>query len=405
MRTSLVLEKITSRLYKNLGVLIMLVGIIYNSLSVFGLIYCTKFSLVSTVVACLVTSLCSFIAVNYKIMRAPTVVLYFFVISIVSISPYIKLHLFYLIPFILIIHSYKLNKISIPFLVISAIVYAFAVGYREYLHLIEVTTKPFDFVIVGFSTGFMFLVEILITYWLFYPIINILIEAKETNNKFEDKLEQSSIDILKFCSTAMSYHNKYLSVHIKGVEAITVIILNELKKLPFYEDVLTDEYCEQIRFSVQFHDIGKIYIDSTLLDKCGSLSEDEIELLKKHPIKGVELFNLLPESALPKRLRQVCENVIIQHHEKLDGSGYPYGLKGGEITIEGQIVAVADITDALLSWRPYKDAFDWDHAIEAMEEMSDKLNRDCYKAVLKNKEEIIKISSANNEELKKIFNL
>lgn len=200
----------------------------------------------------------------------------------------------------------------------------------------------------------MFLVELVLIYWLFCPFINVLIDVKSTNKSFEDKVEKSSIEVLQFCSTAMSYHNKYLSVHIKGVEKITRIILNDIRQLPLYKNILNDEYCENICFSVQFHDIGKIYIDNSILDKTVRLSDEERLLIEEHPLRGAELFELLPKSALPSNLREVCKNVILQHHEKLDGSGYPYHLKGREITLEGQIIAVADITDALLSWRLYK---------------------------------------------------
>lgn len=218
MKTSLYLERLTITLYRNLGILMMTVALVYQFLTCMNLLYTTKLSALSVVLSCILTASFSFLSIYHKKVRPFSICLYFIAITIVSTLPYIKLHLLYLIPFILIIHNYKLDAKSLVFLAISGICYAGAVGYREYLHLIEVTTKEFDFVVVGFSTGAMFLVELVLIYWLFCPFINVLIDVKSTNKSFEDKVEKSSIEVLQFCSTAMSYHNKYLSVHIKGVE-------------------------------------------------------------------------------------------------------------------------------------------------------------------------------------------
>lgn len=96
------------------------------------------------------------------------------------------------------------------------------------------------------------------------------------------------------------------------------------------------------------HDIGKIGIPDILLNKKGKLTEEEFEIVKKHPIIGEKICKPLTS------LKQ-CVSIVGQHHEKLDGSGYPYGLKGDEISIEARIVSAADIFDGLYTKRPYKD--------------------------------------------------
>lgn len=96
------------------------------------------------------------------------------------------------------------------------------------------------------------------------------------------------------------------------------------------------------------HDIGKIGVPENILNKKGKLTEEEFEIVKKHPLIGEKICRPL------NSLKQ-CVNIVSHHHEKLDGSGYPYGIKGDEISIEARIVGIADIFDALYSKRPYRD--------------------------------------------------
>lgn len=99
------------------------------------------------------------------------------------------------------------------------------------------------------------------------------------------------------------------------------------------------------------HDIGKIGVSEDILNKRGKLTEEEFEIVKKHPIIGEKICKPLTS------LKQ-CINIVSHHHEKLDGSGYPYGLKGDEISMEARIVGIADIFDALYTKRSYRDRLD-----------------------------------------------
>ena len=95
------------------------------------------------------------------------------------------------------------------------------------------------------------------------------------------------------------------------------------------------------------HDIGKIVIDLTILDKAGKLNEEERQLIEQHPLSGSRMLNSVHKY---ERL----SNGVLHHHERIDGKVYPYGLQGDEIPIESKIIAIADAYDAMTSQRPYR---------------------------------------------------
>lgn len=242
--------------------------------------------------------------------------------------------------------------------------------------------------------------ESIIFLFIALPVFTLLIKQNNELKKSLKEKDEATNDILQFCSTATSFHNKYLSVHIKGVRDITTIILDTLIKDGVY---IEENYYKQIIFSVQFHDIGKIYIDSSILDKKGRLDNFEFNLIKEHPERGLELFSLLPKNVLDHDYIETCKNVIYQHHERLDGTGYPTGTK--DISFEAKIVAIADVVDALLSWRPYKPPLKWEKMVEILEEQKAGYSYECIKAVYEEKEKILSISDANNRTLKHLLSL
>lgn len=160
---------------------------------------------------------------------------------------------------------------------------------------------------------------------------------------------------------------------------------------------LTDEFVEHVYLFAPLHDIGKIGIPDKILLKPGPLDPEERKIMQTHVEKGVEMikkilgdFNLqqLPDS-------KVMLNIVGCHHEFMDGSGYPKGLKGDEIPLEARIVTAADILDALVSKRPYKEGWSLDDALSELNKMvaGGKLDADCVAAIEKERaaiEEIIR---------------
>lgn len=121
----------------------------------------------------------------------------------------------------------------------------------------------------------------------------------------------------------------------------------------------SDDEAELIESAAPLHDIGKIGIPDSILRKNGPLTPEELQIIRTHPVIGFEILE-----GSPSKYVQKGSEIALAHHEKYDGSGYPYGLSGEAIPIAARIVAIADVFDALTSTRPYKKAWDVERAIQ-----------------------------------------
>lgn len=143
--------------------------------------------------------------------------------------------------------------------------------------------------------------------------------------------------------------------HVKRVQGYTRILAKRLGyKYPRYG--LNDEKIEKIVSASALHDVGKIGIRDAILLKPGKLTTDEFEEMKKHTLIGAD-FIRRSDNAWDEDYNRVSYEIARYHHEKFDGKGYPEGLKGNEIPISAQIVSIADVYDALVNKRCYKEAF------------------------------------------------
>lgn len=171
--------------------------------------------------------------------------------------------------------------------------------------------------------------------------------------------------------------------HLESVENVIFSIARFIEKKDFYTQGHTDRvsayaydlgkkiYLQQEELDIikkggALHDVGKIGIPDAILSKPGRLTEEEFNIIKTHPVLGYEMC--LP---LKKTMGQILP-VIRHHHEKLDGSGYPDGLKGEQISIYARIMAIADIFDALTTDRPYRPSMTCERAFRIMREESEK---------------------------------
>ncbi|RLB10795.1 MAG: HD-GYP domain-containing protein, partial [Deltaproteobacteria bacterium] len=159
-------------------------------------------------------------------------------------------------------------------------------------------------------------------------------------------------------ATAIEKRDPYTAGHQRRVAEIARAIAREMR-LP--EDKVQCTYMAAL-----LHDIGKISIPAEVLSKPGRLNEPEYQMIKFHPIVGYEI---LKDIDFPWPIAKV----ILYHHERIDGSGYPEGLKDGEIPLESRILAVADVVEAISSHRPYRPALGIDVALEEIEKNKGKL--------------------------------
>lgn len=180
----------------------------------------------------------------------------------------------------------------------------------------------------------------------------------DAQNKRQDIFENERpscilTKLMKTVGKTLEFRDQYTSFHQVSVAKIATQIGSELG--------LSEQRLYGLNIGALIHDIGKIAIPSAILNKSGQLMPVEFELIKLHPTYGAELFSGLD-------LPWPIEEIIHQHHENLDGSGYPNGLKGSEICIEARIVAVADAFDAMSGDRPYRYAPGRDKAIAMLKE-------------------------------------
>lgn len=187
--------------------------------------------------------------------------------------------------------------------------------------------------------------------------------VEEKTNALNAKVEELArinSELLDALSSVVEFRDLETGEHIKRIKDYTNIICNTM--LDMYPDCgLTTHKAELITSASAMHDIGKIAIPDAILLKPGKLSAEEFEVIKSHTTKGVQLLDTLQIIADSEYLTY-CKNICLYHHEKYDGKGYPEGLKGEEIPIEAQIVSIADVFDALVSKRVYKDAYSIDEA-------------------------------------------
>jgi PAS domain S-box-containing protein len=181
--------------------------------------------------------------------------------------------------------------------------------------------------------------------------------AEETAKRYLMQLETALVGSIEALRTMVELRDPYTAGHQRRVGDIAAAIGEELK--------LTDEQVKGLRFSGYVHDIGKISIPAEILSKPGRLTSHEFELIKTHAQQG---YDVLKGIEFPWPIARA----ILEHHERIDGSGYPRGLKGEQISLEARILAVADTVEAMSSHRPYRAALGLDAAMREIQEQSGK---------------------------------
>ena len=174
-------------------------------------------------------------------------------------------------------------------------------------------------------------------------------------NEMKERVEKLNKDILDMLGTIVEFRNLESGEHIMRVKGYTKILAEKFKEL-YPEYNLTDETIDNIVEASALHDLGKISIPDKILLKPGKLTKEEFEYMKLHTVKGCELIQAV-NLEQSEELKQICYDIIRYHHERYDGKGYPDGLKGDEIPVSAQLVSLADVYDALINERCYKDAF------------------------------------------------
>jgi len=158
-------------------------------------------------------------------------------------------------------------------------------------------------------------------------------------------------DVVKAISTALNVRDDIVTIYARSVEEYVLPVARRL-------DLSQDEEIN-LRVAAALHDVGMLAISETILSKPGPLTQEEWETVKRHPDVGASIIKSLGRWPL-------AAEIVLYHHERMDGSGYPFHLKGDQIPLAARIVAVADAYDAMISERPYRRALSRERAIQEL---------------------------------------
>lgn len=180
-------------------------------------------------------------------------------------------------------------------------------------------------------------------------------ELAATQQQAIDELRSSRLETVERLARAIEFHDSSTGLHVTRMAVITAFLGSQLK--------LDAEFVQLLREAAPMHDVGKIGTSEEILRKPGPLTAEERKEMERHTVVGHEIL-----SGSQSQLLQIAATIALTHHEHYDGTGYPQGLAGEEIPLEGRVSAVADVFDALLSDRCYRPALPVSDAVEVIQD-------------------------------------
>jgi len=192
--------------------------------------------------------------------------------------------------------------------------------------------------------------------------MNDLVNAKaDTVIRLQNAVFDTVVDMVEF-------RDKYTGGHVVRTQQYVNAMIDEMSSMDVYADEISEWDISSIIASAKLHDVGKIAVPDVILGKNGKLTEEEFENMKCHVTASIDAIERIIKKTGEDGFFDHAMRMAGTHHEKWDGSGYPIGLKGNNIPLEGRIMAIADVYDALISKRQYKDPIPHEKACEIIEE-------------------------------------
>ena len=192
-----------------------------------------------------------------------------------------------------------------------------------------------------------------------------VIDLSASLNQQLDSIMSMQEKVLFSMSDILESRDVETGDHVRRTSEIVRLLTDAMRRDP--SSGVTGEFCEDVVKAAPMHDLGKIAVPDTVLHKPGRLTEEEFEVVRRHPEKSVEIIDRVLTGIEDERMISTAKNMAKYHHERMDGAGYPEGLKGGEIPLEARIMAIADVYDALVSERCYKAPMGFDEAFATIE--------------------------------------
>ena len=197
---------------------------------------------------------------------------------------------------------------------------------------------------------------------------------KDYANNLEGKVRDKTAEVFNLQNAVLAtvadlveFRDKSTGGHIACTQLYLKVLTDELIRQGIYKEELSGWDMDFFLTSALLHDVGKIAIPDIILNKPGKLTKEEFEIMKTHVDVGVATIEKIMHNAKEHAFLRHTLYIVGTHHEKWDGSGYPIGLKGEDIPLEGRLMAIADVYDALISERPYKKAFSHEESCKIIE--------------------------------------
>ncbi|MBQ8107711.1 MAG: HD domain-containing protein, partial [Ruminococcus sp.] len=179
-----------------------------------------------------------------------------------------------------------------------------------------------------------------------------------------ETISNMSNGLIMVLADLVESRDKCTGDHVRKTAAYVKIILDQMKKMGMHSDVLTEQFMNDVEHAAPLHDIGKIHVSDVILNKPGRLTDEEFEIMKSHTYLGSAIIDRAIEMVPESGYLHEAKNLSEYHHEKWNGKGYPNGISGEDIPLSARIMAVADVFDALVSRRSYKEPFTIEKALE-----------------------------------------
>ncbi len=206
-------------------------------------------------------------------------------------------------------------------------------------------------------------------------------------------LSLESRDVLLFAMAKLTEsRDADTGMHLDRIRAYCRLLAEELASCKKYRDQVDGEYIRLLYLTVPLHDIGKVGIPDSVLLKPGPLTPDEFEIMKRHTTIGGDTLQAVTKAHPEARYLLMARDIALTHHERFDGTGYPFGLSGVDIPLCGRLTALADVYDALTTRRVYKDKMDFEDAREVIiAGNGTQFDPDVVQAFLSREEEMIRV--------------
>lgn len=212
--------------------------------------------------------------------------------------------------------------------------------------------------------------------------VHLLVEQqKKELREYSTNLERMVLDktktvielknaVLKTMGELVECRDDITGAHIERTSIYLDIMLTKMEELGVYKEEISKWNKNLVIQSAQLHDVGKIAVRDNVLLKPGKLTEEEFKQIQEHPLFGERVIDKIGQYTTDRDFLEHAKIFSGAHHEKWDGSGYPRGLSGRDIPLQGRLMAICDVYDALISDRPYKKGYQHEVSVEIMESMS-----------------------------------